>query len=1093
MPAQINFSYRLGLDLGTNSIGWAMLKLDEANEPCGVVRMGARIFSDGRMPKTGESLAATRTKARSQRTRRERFLSRRDSLLAKLTAIGLFPDKDDEVHRRNLATLNPYELRAKALTEKLHPWHLGRALLHLGKRRGFKSNRLSGSDEDAATTGPGIQRLESALGEQQAATLGQLLYRRLGEKKSIRFRPDEQKPKDEKFTFYPTRGMYADEFAAIRAKQAPLQSINDADWQELHDIIFDQLPLKPQPRGGCRFLKDKDGVPLPRGSLALASFQEFRILSDACHLRYKLSPFGPPMPLTVEQRGKLLGILRNQGTVGFDSLRDKLGLPEEACFNIQSGKREELVGDKVGKVLSAKGLFGSHWYKLSLSERDAIVEKLLTIDDAEQLRIYAEANWGLPQESAQALATMPRKKLPHGMAPFSREFLQNIVPVLEAGLRTREGITYTDAVKVLSQKLGFEDQLLPADGTEPRLPYYGQAMVESCVRVPNSRVPEEKRFGRFPNPTVHIALNQLRLVVNTIIEKYGKPAQISVELARDLKLSREERAEMERQQAQNQRDNKVRNSIIAEIAAERGIELTADYDNRLRIRLWEEQQDGAVHFCPYTGKTIPRSILFSDAVEIDHVLPFAATHNDSPANKVLCYREANRDKRKRAPHEAFANNPGYDWANIEQLACKLPRNKQWRFAPDAMDKFKDEAGFTQKQLHDTRHLSRAARRYLTTICPENQVNVCPGRLTALLRHHWGLETILVPDGEADRIGKNRADHRHHAIDALTVALADRRTLQQITLANQNDTLPRIVVPAPWPTFRDEAKIAVNCIIVSHRPDHNPAGALHEDKFYGPVREIPDDAKHASWRKERSWEQEHKYDLVYRVGIEGITHANLDLNSTKAGCVRDRKLREKLISCLAHVPVEPTGGNEPSEAKKARLAAWAKALADFSRETGVRTVRLVKKKVSVPLPHDGHSMPRTVITGEIHHITLWKLPDNKVVAIPVSILEANNPDYHEPRPQSADNSGKMRDNPTATKLFKIHKGDFLRTRHNDQIKTVCVISLSPVNGNLQCQPVNIATTGEGDKFKIQFTRILITQTRLINISPIGDVQDSGPRQ
>lgn len=113
-------------------------------------------------------------------------------------------------------------------------------------------------------------------------------------------------------------------------------------------------------------------------------------------------------------------------------------------------------------------------------------------------------------------------------------------------------------------------------------------------------------------------------------------------------------------------------------------------------------------------------------------------------------------------------------------------------------------------------------------------------------------------------------------------------------------------------------------------------------------------------------------------------------------------------------------------------------------------------------------------------------------MPVGILDANKLGYNEPRPQSMDSSGRMRDNPTATKLFKIHKGDFLRTRHNEQIKTVCVISLSPANGNLQCQPANTATAGEGEKFKIQFTRILVTQTRLINVNPIGDVQDSGPR-
>ena len=1124
--------YRLGLDLGTNSIGWAMVDLDATGRPVAIRRMGSRIFSDGRIPKTGESLAAARTKARGQRLRRERFLARRSKLLTKLTSLGLFPDEKDQITRRNLATLDPYELRAKALEGGLHPWHLGRALLHLAKRRGFKSNRLAGDDDEAKTTGFGIERLKSELG---STKLGQLLHQRLEaerrqlaanpktyKRESIRFRPDQHKPKNEKYAFYPTRQMYADEFDAIHAEQAPHQSISDADWRILRDTIFNQLPLRPQARGGCRFLKDIDGKPLPRARLALASFQEFRILSDACHLRYRNSPLDPVQRLDAGQRAKVLEILHSQAEVKLSSLRTKLHLPEESRFTIESKKREKLEGDRVGRLLSAKDIFGGRWHKLTLTERDAIIARLLDTEQADQLRAHAETEWCLSPEAAQALADLPVKKFPLGFAPFSQRFLHHIVPELEAGILQPEGISYAEAVVSLSKKLGFVDPLVPADGSASELPYYGQAMPESCVRVSGKqssllvtdgrkasmRMREEREFGRFPNPTVHIALNQLRVVVNTLIRKYGKPEQISLEITRDLKLSREARRKVDEQQAENQKANEARNQHIEQIAKAQDLNLAANYDNRLRLRLWEEQQDGAAHFCPYTGRNIPQNILFSDQIEVDHILPFALTRDDSPANKVLCFRDANRIKRKRSPFEAFGSSP--EWSRIEQLAALLPPSKLWRFAPDAMEKFNTEE-FSAKQLHDTRHLSKAARRYLTTICPEYQVNVYPGRLTALLRHHWGLETILAPEDDPDRIGKNRSDHRHHAIDALVVALADRTTLQRITLANQNDSLHGIVIPPPWPgvhdvtdkpavveakiVFRMEVAIAVAEIVVSHRPDHNPAGGLHEDKFYGPVRPIPDDECHAVWRKERGWEQEHEYDLVYRVKLDEIRHDHLDVSSTTTGCIRDRKLRERLAACLADVP-EPAGKKETATERKARLA----ALAAFAQATRVRTVRLVRKKAGISLPHAGQAMERSVIPGSVHCVTFWRLPDGDVSGVALNLFEATRPFPANSKPAKDEvwqrrvgiwaYRGK-RPHPAAQLLFTVHKDDTLRTILDGQTRIVRVSSIAPSDDNQQLWCFEHTSSTKGRKWNIAFGRILKTETRLVHVDPIGDVRDPGP--
>ena len=107
--------YRLGLDMGTNSIGWAAIGLDDDGEPCGIVDMGVRIFPDGRNPTDKASNAVNRRMARGQRRRRDRYLKRREDLIGALVEYGLMPEDADE--RKRIANDNerfdPYELRAK--------------------------------------------------------------------------------------------------------------------------------------------------------------------------------------------------------------------------------------------------------------------------------------------------------------------------------------------------------------------------------------------------------------------------------------------------------------------------------------------------------------------------------------------------------------------------------------------------------------------------------------------------------------------------------------------------------------------------------------------------------------------------------------------------------------------------------------------------------------------------------------------------------------------------------------------------------------------------------------------------------------------
>lgn len=367
-----------------------------------------------------------------------------------------------------------------------------------------------------------------------------------------------------------------------------------------------------------------------------------------------------------------------------------------------------------------------------------------------------------------------------------------------------------------------------------QLPYYGKAL-QRHVAFGSGKPedPDEKRYGKIANPTVHIGLNQVRTVVNALIRKYGRPTEVVVELARDLKQSREQKQDAQRKQADNQR----RNTRIRERIAETlGISL-----ERVRGRdiqkwiLWEELSfDVADRRCPYSGVQIGAAMLLSEQVEIEHILPFSQTLDDSLNNRTVAMRQANRVKRNRTPWNARADfeAQGWDYDGILQRAERMPLRKRYRFAPDGYERWLGEdKDFLARALNDTRYLSRVAASYLRLVCPQG-VRVIPGQMTAMLRAKFGLNDVLGLNGE-----KNRDDHRHHAVDACVIGVTDQGLMQRFASASaqaREGGLTRLVedVPLPWPTYRDHVDRAVRHIWVSHRPDHGFEGAMMEETSYG---------------------------------------------------------------------------------------------------------------------------------------------------------------------------------------------------------------------------------------------------------------------
>ena len=928
--------YRLALDLGSTSLGWAMIRLNADNAPCAVIKAGVRIFSDGRNPKDGSSLAVTRREARAMRRRRDRLLKRKARMMQTLIVHGFFSKLEAE--RKALETLNPYTLRAKGLDAALTPAEFGRALFHINQRRGFKSNRKTDkADNDSGALKTAIGNLRQVMAAYPLASDGKPLKieqfnllawvkrglpesqndkpRTVGEwlagrdaagdtvrarYRQVKVTKDDGKSRiDKSYDLYIDRAMIEAEFDALWVAQAAFNPalFNNTARDELKDALLFQRPLKPVIPGRCTLLPDEMRAPL-----ALPSTQRFRIYQELANLRI-LGDGLKEQALTLEQRNKLAQALET-GHKSFKTAIPKLlNLSGTVKFNLADAKRLELKGNVTCAILSKKDLFGDAWWTFDETKQDAIVLQLTKEENEAKLIAWLQDETGIDEAHADKLANVA---LPEGYGSLSAKALSSILPALRSAV-----ISYAEAAKAA----GFHHSRLNDNGAVPgrtfeiekidsetgeikklnvfnEMPSYGEFLQRHVgFADPKSKLEDipEKRFGRIANPTVHIGLNQVRLVVNALIKRYGHPSQVIVEVARDLKRSPEQRKEDSERQAKNQIRNQRHRKLIAGILNTseervRGADLQ-------KMVLWEELSfDPAERRCPYSGVQISAAMLLSDEVEIEHILPFSQTLDDSLNNKTVAMRHANRYKGNQTPWGAFGKNqvPGFDYAAILNRAELMPRQKRARFAEDGIERWlKDDKGFLARALNDTKYLSKVAREYMSLICPQD-TRVIPGQMTAMLRGKFGLNDVLGINGE-----KNRNDHRHHAVDACVIGVTDQGLLQRFAKASadaREKQLNRLVeiMPDPWPTYRAHVMLAITGnvirngklvsekpgIWVSHKPDHGHEGAMHEDTAWGlrPNGETSrrirgEDGKRQRETKNRSVIQLHSTSDKLRHGLD----------------------------------------------------------------------------------------------------------------------------------------------------------------------------------------------------------------------------------
>lgn len=826
MDAEPRMRYRLGLDLGTTSLGWAILRLDKENHPCAVVKAGVRIFSNGCDAKTGESLAVQRRLARQQRRTRDRALRRKNYLISALIKFGFFPK--DEKARKKLEKLNPYELRKKGLDFALKPEEFARALFHLAQRRGFKSNRKTDShDAESGKMKSAISNTREKLIKENCRTVGEWLYERfkagIGTRARTREVTNVSEGKGKKssiYDLYLDREMISDEFEKLWQSQERFNPtlFSKQAHNSLRDIVFYQRDLRSVLPGVCTLIPS-----CHRAALALPSQQRFRIYQEVNNLR-KLDSNLAETELSLEERDKIIALLERSKTVSFDSIKKKINY--QGDFNLEDVKRKELKGNVTSATLGKKSLLGSIWFDLPYEEQDEIVQKLLDTQSENELVDWLKEKLSIEENLARKVSF---ESLPKGYGRLSLEAIRRILPILQSKV-----ITYDKAV--VEAGLGSHSELgyLHVTGELLReLPYYGEYLTRRVgYGTGDEKDPPEKRFGKIANPTVHIGLNQVRVVVNSLLRRYGRPSEIIIELARDLKLSREKKTEIMREQALRQ---KKRKEIRSNVAKSRGCKESAVSETDItKWLLWEElnPKNALERCCPYSGKQISVQMLLSDAVEIEHILPFSRTLDNSFSNKTVSIREANRIKGNRTPWEAKDDfeKKGWSFEGILSRAERMDKNKRMRFGELGYESWlNNQDGFVARALTDTQYMGVVAKEYLGLICPKT--HCIPGRLTAMLRGKFGLNSIL---GSAE---KNRNDHRHHAIDACVIAVTDQSLLQRVSTESakaRENNCGRLLnaMPLPWPSFYQGVKNAIGSIKVSHKPDHGYQGAMHDQTARG---------------------------------------------------------------------------------------------------------------------------------------------------------------------------------------------------------------------------------------------------------------------
>ena len=326
-------------------------------------------------------------------------------------------------------------------------------------------------------------------------------------------------------------------------------------------------------------------------------------------------------------------------------------------------------------------------------------------------------------------------------------------------------------------------------------------------------------------------------------------------------------------------------------------------------------------------------------------------------------------------------------------------------------------------------------------------------MTAMLRGLWGLDKLL--PGHNLPEGKNRADHRHHAIDAFVIGNLDRALLNKIShAAGRGEELhaERLFpngVPEPFENFRNALQKSLDAIIVSHKTDHGVQGQLHEDTAYGIVDEEID-GKH--------------FNLVVRKPITALTEKEITQ-------VRDPLWRAQLLELAANVKRD---GGKLSD-----------ALAKFGEEHDIRRIRVLKTEGAYITIRHGDGYEKAYVPGDNHRMEIFELQDGKWDFETVSVFQANQKGYIPEWRQQ---------HPDAKHVMTLHKGDMVEAELGGVKNWWVIYRLNPASSRIWVAP----HTDAGDQSARAWQRPSISTlqkvgTKLVRLDPLGRIRNASTRE
>jgi CRISPR-associated endonuclease Csn1 len=947
----------LGLDIGSNSVGSAWVDADKQ-----LVQMAVSVFPAGveeREDKRGAPKNQARRGHRSQRRSIERRAERKQQMRKFLLEQGWIPNEPlKEKKWLEDPKLNPWVLRMKALDRPLEPSEFGRVLLHLTQRRGawwfdevpeentqkdVEETEQEEKDKEAKKIKGAIEDTKEEMKKRNARTFGELMAmkfeeRRIGvggkdKKIGMPIRNRTKSSTEGTYELCADREMIWDEFDKLWNKQKSFKSTlaqqltdgcrkklddptEDATWR-YKGILFGQRKTYWDIGTMGRCDLEPTDQKCPKADMYA---QEFLVLETLNNIT--ITPLGEiKRHLNEDERKKVLALLKTEKSITESKVRKALGLHKGEnktlyTLSLEKDPKRELNTWWFYREIIAGAIGESIWEGMSLVQKESINKAILKFDptnkkDIQTLLEGCQKWWNFSEEQAKHFIEAWKKRTKiDNRVNYSRRAIKNLLPYM----REPYWLTVNEARQMFCEDASNGATPEQRERYSFKWSQANHRTRQYLEKHPNMLPPALEEIS---NPVVRKAIHEVRRHIQEWMRKFGcKPGRIVVELARE---GRQSAIVRNKQLAENREREKERKKIIENYKLS-GLSKTQRNKACDRVLLCREQK----FMCAYSGDTITEETAANgNGVEIDHIIPESRGGNSFLSNLVLCIDGKNRGKGKQTPREWLTKD---EFRNLEQRLSHLKKENKVKWdnlhkdAPD-IDKF------VESQLSDAAYASTQVADWLKAVLYDGErdgkrkVFTTKGTYTSWLRRDWQ----LFPDrADADRWKKDRSDHRHHALDALVVALTDVERLKrlaytveewEIAKAEGKELPKRKRLDPPWGTvdgFRKQVMELYENMIVCHRPARRKiAGELHKDEHFGP---IPGDEKHFTkrifagelkpnhLRVPKGWEElrqklENSTSESGKRLIRSQMLAIEDIEPKKSGIVRDRWFREELRDCL----------------------------------------------------------------------------------------------------------------------------------------------------------------------------------------------------